>query len=45
MRKLAETLKVTPSEKSYQILARGCTNQNEGIALLDEIKVCNPSEQ
>ena len=39
MKRLEETLNVSPSEKSYQTLARGCTNQEERIALLDEIQV------
>ena len=41
MRKLEETLQVSPSEKSYQTLARGCTNQDEGLALLGEMQVRN----
>ena len=39
MKKLEETFKVSPSEKSYQTLARGCRGPKEGLALLDEIQV------
>ena len=39
MKKLEETLKISPSEKSYQTLARGCTNQEDRMALLDDIQV------
>lgn len=39
MKKLEKTLNIAPSEKSYQVLARGCKNPEDGFALLNEIKV------
>lgn len=41
MKKLEKTLNIAPSEKSYQVLARGCKNLEDGLALLNEIKVRN----
>ncbi|KAL9957362.1 hypothetical protein ACROYT_G038992 [Oculina patagonica] len=38
IQELKETLKISPSEKSYQALAHGCKNQKQGISLLDEMK-------
>lgn len=38
MKKLEKTLNIAPSEKSYQVLARGCKNPEDGFALLNEIK-------
>ena len=39
MKKLEKTLNIAPSEKSYQVLARGCKSPEDGFALLNEIKV------
>ena len=41
MKELQKQLKISPSEKLYQALACGCKDQNQGLALLDEIKVGN----
>lgn len=38
IKNLEETLNVAPSEKSYQVLARGCKGPEDGLALLNEIK-------
>lgn len=39
MQELKETLKISPSEKSYHALAHVCKRQKQGLALLDEMKV------
>ena len=39
MQELKETLKISPSEKSYHALAHGCKRQKQGLSLLDEMKV------
>ena len=39
MQELKETLKIPPSEKSYQALAHGCKSQKQGLWLLDNMKV------
>ncbi|XP_022784229.1 pentatricopeptide repeat-containing protein 1, mitochondrial-like isoform X2 [Stylophora pistillata] len=38
MNQLQEKLKFSPSEASYQALACGCRNQNQGLALLDDME-------
>ena len=39
MQELKDTLKISPSEKSYHAMAHGCKRRKQGLALLDEMKV------
>ena len=39
MKQLQEKLQFSPSEASYQASACGCRNQNQGLTLLDDMKV------